>query len=324
MDRKSIAQKRIISVLRNHVIATSRTLEQKISDAGPYNQRVDPHILTTVRNNLLSEGKINKKSNLPFFYLKNTPKNILNNRFKKQYKIYNALQSRDIGQRIGQCLEISIFRALKKQDELFFLGNFSDLNKHDDSKLYHKEEPPRSISGRSLAGKKSLDFIIQHPDYGWAGIEAKNTREWLYPDRSEIKDLLYKSVTLDIVPIMIARRIPFVTFKILSHCGVVFHQTYNQLFPQSEQKLAEKAKDKKLLGYHDIRIGNYPDKRLIKFICENLPKILSNSREKFIKYNDLLTDFAIGSIEYKEFSARVQRRSEGKNENSDWDFSEDF
>jgi len=324
LDRKFIARKRIISVLRNHVIATSRTLEQKISDAGPYNQRIDPHILTTVRNDLFNKGKIKKKSNLPFFYLKNTPKNILNNRFEKQYKIYSDLQSRDIGHRIGQCLEIAIFKALKKQNKLFFLGNFIDIDRHDDSQLYYKEEPPRSISGRSLSGSKSLDFIIQHPDHGWAGIEAKNTREWLYPDRSEIKDLLYKSVTLDIVPIMIARRIPFVTFKILSQCGVIFHQTYNQLFPLSERKLAEKAKDKNLLGYHDIRIGNNPDKRLIKFIHENLPKILSDSREKFNKYNDLLTDFAIGNIKYKEFSARVRRRSEGKNENSDWDYSEDF
>jgi len=113
LDRNFIARKRIISILRNHVIATSRTLEQKISDAGPYNQRINPHVLTPVRNDLLSEGKIKKKSNLPFFYLKNTPKNILDDRFKKQYKIYCALQSGDIGHRIGQCLEIAIFRALE-------------------------------------------------------------------------------------------------------------------------------------------------------------------------------------------------------------------
>ena len=33
-----------------------RTLEQKISDAGPNDQRIDPHILTEVRNDLLVRG----------------------------------------------------------------------------------------------------------------------------------------------------------------------------------------------------------------------------------------------------------------------------
>ena len=33
-----------------HGVATDRTLEQKISDAGPFDQRIDPHVLTDVRS----------------------------------------------------------------------------------------------------------------------------------------------------------------------------------------------------------------------------------------------------------------------------------
>ena len=41
-----LAEKRLRSVLGAHGVATGRTLEQKISDAGPVNQRMEPHIVT--------------------------------------------------------------------------------------------------------------------------------------------------------------------------------------------------------------------------------------------------------------------------------------
>jgi hypothetical protein len=78
------------------------------------------------------------------------------------------------------------------------------------------------------------------------------------------------------------RRIPFITFKVLHACGVIVHQTYNQRFPQSEKALAAKARDKYLMGYHDVRLENEPDVRLLKFIGENLPKVLPPARLRFV------------------------------------------
>jgi len=57
-EREEIARTRILRVLKNHGVANMRTLEQKISDAGPYSQRIDPHVLTCVRNTLVREKKI--------------------------------------------------------------------------------------------------------------------------------------------------------------------------------------------------------------------------------------------------------------------------
>ena len=57
-EREGIAQTRILRALGALTVANQRTLEQKISDAGPYNQRVDPHILTEVRNSPHDEGVI--------------------------------------------------------------------------------------------------------------------------------------------------------------------------------------------------------------------------------------------------------------------------
>ncbi|KAA6460176.1 hypothetical protein DYQ86_14100 [Acidobacteria bacterium AB60] len=44
-----------MNILRKHGVATMRMLEQKISDAGPNPQRIDPHILTKSRVELFEK-----------------------------------------------------------------------------------------------------------------------------------------------------------------------------------------------------------------------------------------------------------------------------
>ena len=324
--RQLLARKRLINILTRHGVANARMLEQKISDAGPFDQRIDPHVLTPERNFLLNNGRIVKitRSAAPWFYLPSTPRNTIEERLAEQLSIFQRLHRGNFVMRVGQCLEISIYRSLLRQSALAYLGSFRNLEEHDDSRLYSKEEPPQTLSGKHLIGDQKLDFVVHHPEAGWVGIESKNIREWLYPNRAEIISLLGKAVRLDCVPVLIARRIPFVTFKILSTCGVMFHQTYTQLLPKADQVLAEKAKHKDLLGYHDIRVGNQPDDRLVKFFAVNLPQALPEARVRFNEYKDLLAKFAGGIITYKEFAGRVRRRSEGIYEEGDWDPPDDY
>jgi hypothetical protein len=121
------------------------------------------------------------------------------------------------------------------------------------------------LNGRRISGGRKLDFLVQHPQAGYAGIEIKNIREWIYPDREEIRELLSKCCALDVVPVLIAQRIHYSTFSVLKPCGVIVHQTFNQLYPSAELELSEKVRDKRLLGYHDVRVGNIPDARLNRF-----------------------------------------------------------
>jgi hypothetical protein len=129
-----------------------------------------------------------------------------------------------------------------------------------------------------------------------------------------VKEFLSKCVALDVVPVLIARRIQHSTFVVLNPCGVILHQTYNQLFPTADELLANQAKEKTNLGFHDIRVGNAPDDRLIAFVSKHLPKLLPAYREKFKEYKDLTEDFANNRMDYPEFAARVIRRSKGLNE----------
>ena len=318
-EREAIAETRLLRILARHGIATARTLEQKISDAGPYGQRIDPHILTTVRNRLVVGGTlVRSHHSAPWFNLSQSSPEFVASRLAEQLPVYEALSAGTLSRRMGQPLEIATYRALCEQEAEFY-GRYKDLDEHEDSQLYKKEEPPQHIGKKALPGAQNLDFLFRHPEAGPLGIECKNVREWLYPDRDEISELLVKCLALDCVPVLIARRIPFVTFRLLSTCGVIMHQTYNQLFPASEPELAARARDKNLLAYHDIRTGNIPDDRLLKFITVNMPLVAVDARDKFDTYKDLLSAFASGDMAYEEFAARVRRRRDGVEEDNDFE-----
>lgn len=137
----------------------------------------------------------------------------------------------------------------------------------------------------------------------------KNIREWLYPDREEIRELLFKCCSLDVVPVLVARRIHYSTFSVLNYCGVILHQTYNQLYPYSAKVLADQVKDKNMLGYHDVRVGNEPDVRLVRFIHKNLPQVLPPARKKFDVFKDLLWAYANGEHPYSRIYDCIRLRS---------------
>lgn len=292
-------------------------MEHKIADAGPNPVRVHPHILTPVKSKLVKDGRLVQLSlgNAQWLHLSDENPDRVQERLGILQDLWGEYTAPAVVRRTGQALEIAIFRALVAADGVTPLGGFINLDGHDDSRLCQKEEL-QNLNGRSL-GRRSLDFIVAlPPDYG--GIEAKNVRQWLYPHDSEVKAALQKALTLDVVPILIARRIPFVTFRLLSTCGVVLHETYNQRMANADAALADRVKDKNLLGYHDVRVGNEPDARMTKFIGTNLPAVMAQSRERLAQYRDLLSAYASDEMPYDEFAARVRRRQLGQNEDNDW------
>ena len=325
--REELARRRIVNILRNHGIAVMRTLEQKISDAGPGDQRIDPHVLSRARDELLRSGRIAelKHRDISWYYLPETDTQRREARFREQEPIHTALSDdKDLSTRMGQALEIPVFHLLNDQS-LDFFGRFRDLDQHGDDEAYSKVEPPSDANGREIPGGKKLDFLIAAGgESGLAGIEVKNVRPWIYPDSQHMRDLLLKCCHLDAVPVLIGRRIQQSTFTVLNPCGLIIHQTYNQRFPESEAELAQMAKARTLLGYHDIRLGNAPDRRLRHFMHENLPKLLPGSRQQFEKFKDLLWAYVDEGMSYHEFAGRVARRKRGLPEDGDFASDEEF
>jgi len=152
--------------------------------------------------------------------------------------VYKKVTGSQFKNRLGQALEIAVYKALKQQNTLEFVGGFHDLDEHGDEKLYSKEDPPSIVSGQSM-GKSRLDFLGWHREAGVFGVEVKNARAWYYPDRDEVRDLLRKCCAVNAVPVLIARRISYVLrSEVFEPCGVIIHQTFNQLYPNSAAELA--------------------------------------------------------------------------------------
>jgi hypothetical protein len=278
--------------------------------------RVDPHVLTRVRRDMEKAGQLRRVDNL-WIHRQVTPKEIVQARLQILRPLHARTSDAAFTHRLGQTLEIAVHRSLEA-GPLDYVGGFIDLDDHDDSELYKKEEPPLRFSGRRMPGDKRFDFLAFHPS-GPLGIEAKNLREWLYPDRAEVRELLEKALVSDTLPILVARRIPYVTSRLLRPCGVILFQNYNQLYPASDVELADAVRDRKNLGYHDVRTGNLPNEHLQRFLQETVPAEAAENRDRFERHKDLLADFVSGELPYAGFAARVVRRERGQPEGFDPD-----
>jgi hypothetical protein len=89
-QRESLVEKRILRVLSTLTVANQRTLEQKISDAGPGDQRCDPHIITTVRERLEHEDVIASRmaADAPWYFASNSRPEAVTRRLDELVAIY--------------------------------------------------------------------------------------------------------------------------------------------------------------------------------------------------------------------------------------------
>ncbi len=314
--REAVAQTRILNILQKQGVANLRTLEHKIADAGPYNQRVQPHIITSAKQALLRRGDliITDYERSQWYHRANENPAKIQARLAELQPIWARFTNGATAARTGQALEIAVWRALRAAG-IDVYGGFDDLNQHDDSKLYHKVEL-QSFNGATI-GKHALDFIVRVGNHH-CGIEVKNTRPWFYAHDPDLRELIRKALTLQVQPVLIARRIQYVTFRVLGTCGLIMHETYNQRMANADTELANLARHKDLLGYHDIRTGNLADARLANFFTKSLPAIVDQAQEKVARYRDLLWAFSAEKMAYEEFAARVRRREQGQNEDNDW------
>lgn len=116
----------------------ARTLEQKIADAGPFNQRIDPHILTLARKELEAQQTILRLSEggIDWYYLKNTEIDTVKSRLLEQRAVHEATMEKDFTHKLGQSAETAVYRCLLEQSEFQFFGSYTDLDEHDDKTLY--------------------------------------------------------------------------------------------------------------------------------------------------------------------------------------------
>jgi hypothetical protein len=268
-ERLQIAKRRIKNILRTRLYANIRQLESKIAEAGPSDQRCDPHVISQALRELAMKKEITSEigpHQARFYYLPSladTPE--LAARKKRVLElsaIHHSLTSAD-STICGDALESVIGTAISET------GNFTELGS--------KKQPLLTFGDVVLPG--SLDYLLMaNAPASIVALEAKNIREWIYPDSHELWLLIHKAMLIaqsahtDVVPLLICRKIPYyarMAFKQLGVLGFEMHKQY--YIPAVESQLTD-IRHKDGLGFHDITTDLTPPETLIRFLETTLPE----------------------------------------------------
>jgi hypothetical protein len=120
-ERISLGKWRVRNILLAQTVACDRTLEQKISDAGPNPLRVEPSVLTEARNALEKEKVVlvEKRGKAPWYCLREADKRKVEARMAELVPLHQKTQEGMFTHRLGQTMEIAVFKAIQKSKVSF-------------------------------------------------------------------------------------------------------------------------------------------------------------------------------------------------------------
>jgi hypothetical protein len=275
---RQLAEKRVRSILAKNPWCPLKTLEAKISEAGPGDCRPNPHLITVALKNLTEKGivKVRKEGAEEegrFYALKALlGVTATDEEWMKQrgiYLVYRALAGHQ--EYCGSVLERIVDSALEKSGAVSkFEARFPDCG------------VPRG---------RPLDFVVEIGGVRF-GVEAKNIRKWLYPDSLEIWETISKCCELDVVPIIVARKFHHVSFTQFKAIGGLGFQTHFQFFHSSVASEMERVRAVNGLGFKDIRFGAEVEQNLKRFFEKTVARMAESSREKFDRNKKKLREFA--------------------------------
>ena len=136
-----------------------------------------------------------------------------------------------------------------------------------------------------------LDFVVELGGTLWGG-EDKNFREWIYPDSWEVWYVISKCCEIGAVPLLITRKLAYVTFLFFGKCGMVGYQTHFQYFHPIVAPELERVKAVDGLGYKDLRFTLEPDALMIRMFGSTLPRIGPDFTNRFAARKALLLQYA--------------------------------
>lgn len=319
LSRIATGKRRVQSVLDQHTVAHRRTLEQKISEQGPKPMRVDPHLLglgimDLLELNRLREYRHSDTGAQPWYANPATPVQTVVDRLSHLAPLYAHIARHGFGNLTGDALEIIVYKTLERiyaaKPRYPYLGHFF-LDQPKQGNRYRKIQPPRHLG--KYQTKKEADFLQFGHDAGPLCIECKNLREWIYPNSRDIRELILKSIDLNCIPVLVARRIHYsARTNLLEPAGIIAHETYLNYYPADHIELADKVRDKNSLGFTDVTASEEPHQRTVTFFENNLPRILNRMAERWRRNLPALTDYAQERINLAQLYTAVGSPAGGK------------
>lgn len=290
MRRVDLARRRLENILRDRILATEKQLESKISEAGPENQRCDPHVLSQALRELVKEQRISSLTgprDSKFFYLKSIydPHNPKHNERKEYlFSLYN--QYREAAQHqphCGEILEQIIWNSVNASELYNPIGS-----------LRH---PVKDFGELTLPGELDLILLEKNRMNSAVVIEAKNIREWIYPTSAELWQLISNAVAfadtgMDTLPVLVSRKIQYATRLLFKRIGILGLSTHSQFFAEDLADKLLEVQNKDGLGFHDIAFGYKKLPWLDNFLNSTIPKEGPKAQQVFSEQKELLREFA--------------------------------
>lgn len=293
---RALARNRILRILKARQVASIRQLESKISESGPFPMRAEPHHLKSALDKLIADGDVIEiakadKTRLfarsSFDTSKDSDSQRLEFILKEYNKYLNVLTSPTGGLPLETVVQASIESV---GPSLHWFGSAGRIPTGD------------IFDGRSFTGQGKLDHLILESGTDLVGVEDKNIREWIYPRSPLIRTLLKKCVLYGITPLLITRRLPFISRTFLSSIGVLAFQTYYQYLPPDLSHSLQHARHKDGLGFHDIRFSYDPLPTLVDYLRSSLHSLLPIAQRAFQANLDLITAYAVEeSLDFDHF-----------------------
>ena len=296
---RALGERRILNILRTRRLASKPQLEAKIAEAGPPAIRVDPHHLTAAIRHLISTDRLLQPLSVPQqrsqrnrtrlyapvdFNLDHPPDAERFARIERAQLAYRDATQEDRGKAFESIVHNSIVRS----------DAFSWFNAPG-----HRPPSGLTISDIPVTGSGNLDHWLVHHGSGIpVAVEDKNLRDWLYPDRSEIRDLLGKAATYHMLPVLVARRIHFTTRLFFSRIGALAYQTYFGYYPAEYADRLSDVRHKDGLGFADLRFTDEPPPHLVSFFSNLLPSRIEATMDLFERRIDLVHAYVNRDIEY--------------------------
>jgi hypothetical protein len=245
----AIANRRVLSNLNRYLVASRRTLESKIAEAGRGDIRVPPKELGAEIKNMLARGEIVQVATRPpadLFAIPGSPDDEVATRVAAITGLYDTFArfAADTGA-IGVAGEQMIRRAFDASPHFHIIcPRWGDVFAYNGRTLTQQSDGLVLLAD-PLHGRPATD--------GVALVEIKNRREWVYPEDYRLWKLIRNAYTLDVVGLFFARRIYGTTFGYtLKKVGAIGIETFAQFAPADSKTDLESVRAKSGLGFHDI------------------------------------------------------------------------
>jgi hypothetical protein len=249
-------------------LAETDWVHQRLDPDVPPDRGPDPHHLTTARRRLLRSGEIDERparltGRTVNAYLdadtlsKRGRKTELEKTAGRKRRLYRSY--------LGWASNPSLCGGIAERVVEATLGDLSgpDVVTPRDARRGNV----RTIEGREIPGGPldAAGALVLRPDRLTAGIrlfgvEVKNVRKTLYPWHEEIWDLIAKLGTFpEVTPLLVARRIHYMTFRFFSDIGAFGFRAERQWFSGTGRIAQDRfERVRSGLGFHDLVMAADP------------------------------------------------------------------